>query len=363
MNLHLKDRISLVLLSLASTVGIFSVTSVFNYQKVSAHCTGYHPHHCSIDDIKDLPNQIPSEIDNCINGGGCSIPADEAWGEAGRVAYTSGQQTIAAKNSRLPAKGLTSWQKDHLRPYFGSLVDRVRIKYGATTLDNWRIGNWTINVPSDGQAFCNDIYITQRYRSNNRSLLGLIAHEMVHSQQCKRLGGASNFGYKYFKEYKRANQNYRNNQLEREAYDFEAKFDREYASREERIRTAKRHVNWSTNLGDRIQSHREMPEGSFLQSGDGRFKMVVQGDGNLVVYQNNRPIWASNTSGKGSPSFKLAMQSDGNLVMYGRTGVVWASNTDRKGVSPYNLVMQNDGNLVIYDRNGTPTWATNTCCR
>ena len=49
--------------------------------------------------------------------------------------------------------------------------------------------------------------------------------------------------------------------------------------------------------------------------------------------------------------------------MYGRTGVVWASNTDRKGVSPYNLVMQNDGNLVIYDRNGTPTWATNTCCR
>ena len=82
----------------------------------------------------------------------------------------------------------------------------------------------------------------------------------------------------------------------------------EYANREQRIRTAKRHVDWSTNLGDRIQSHREMPEGSFLQSGDGRFKMVVQGDGNLVVYQNNRPIWASNTSGKGSPSFKLAMQ-------------------------------------------------------
>ena len=49
---------------------------------------------------------------------------------------------------------------------------------------------------------------------------------MVHSQQCERLGGASNFGYKYFKEYKRANQNYRNNQLEREAYDFGAKFDR-----------------------------------------------------------------------------------------------------------------------------------------
>ncbi len=186
---------------------------------------------------------------------------------------------------------------------------------------------------------------------------------MVHSQQCERLGGASNFGYNYFKYYKRANQNYRNNKLEVEAYNIEAKFENELESIEQKIATSKRHVDWTNNFGDRIQSHREMPEGSYLQSGDGRFKMVVQGDGNLVIYQSNQPIWASNTSGRGYPNFKLAMQSDGNLVMYGRNGATWASNTNGRGTSPYALVMQNDGNLVVYDGNGTPTWATNTCCR
>lgn len=123
-----------------------------------------------------------------------------------------------------------------------------------------------------------------------------------------------------------------------------------------------RHVDWTNNLGDRIQSHREMPEGSFLQSGDGRFKMVVQGDGNLVIYQSNQPIWASNTGGIGTPGFKLAIQSDGNVVMYGKNAPIWASNTNGVGTGSYTLVMQNDGNLVLYDQN-SPIWASGTCCR
>ncbi len=217
-------------LTLGTSAAIFLKPKV-----VEAHCRVYHPHHCGTNDIRNLPNQIPKEIDDCINGGGCSLPADEAWGEAGRIAYTTGLTTIAAKNSTLPAKSLSSWQKEHLRPYFGNLVDRVKIKYGATTLDNWRVGNFRISIPSDGQTFCNDIYITQRYNRNDRNLLSLITHEMVHSLQCERLGGASNFGYKYFKEYKRANQVYRNNKLEREAYDFAKKFNSEYASLERQI--------------------------------------------------------------------------------------------------------------------------------
>lgn len=249
-----------------------------------ADCTTWHPHHCGVNDIR-------REIDNCINGGGCSLPADEAWGEAGRIAYRAAQEAIAANNFRLPAESLDSFQKRRLRPHYGDLVDRVRVKYGATTLDNWRAGVYRISTPSDGQTFCNDIYITRRYRPNDFDLLELIAHEMMHSLQCQRFGGASNFGYHYFKEYKRANQNYRNNKLEREAYDFVASID---------LRTepaAGRNVDWTQNFGDRIGSHREMPEGSFLQSGDGRSKMVIQGDGNLVIYgPGNRPIWASNTA-------------------------------------------------------------------
>ena len=39
---------------------------------------------------------------------------------------------------------------------------------------------------------------------------------------------------------------------------------------------------------------------------------------------------------------------------------VWASNTNGKGVAPHRLVMQGDGNLVIYDSYSTATWSTGT---
>jgi hypothetical protein len=38
----------------------------------------------------------------------------------------------------------------------------------------------------------------------------------------------------------------------------------------------------------------------------------------------------------------------------------WSSGIYGKGTGPYRLVMQGDGNLVIYDTAGAATWATNT---
>merc|ERR1719204_2795177 len=45
-----------------------------------------------------------------------------------------------------------------------------------------------------------------------------------------------------------------------------------------------------------------------------------QGDGNLVIYTSNGPIWESSTRGK---NCSLAVQDDGNLVLYCKRGVVW----------------------------------------
>ncbi|MBP2173106.1 hypothetical protein J3E05_001438, partial [Methanococcus voltae] len=61
--------------------------------------------------------------------------------------------------------------------------------------------------------------------------------------------------------------------------------------------------------------------------GKGGNKLVMQSDGNLVIYKkDNKPIWASNTDGKGGN--KLVMQSDGNLVIYKKDNKpIWASNT------------------------------------
>ncbi|HEY9837936.1 MAG TPA: hypothetical protein V6D27_13690, partial [Vampirovibrionales bacterium] len=52
----------------------------------------------------------------------------------------------------------------------------------------------------------------------------LLSHELIHCQQHERLGSLGNFGYHYFKEYKKAGEIYRNNQLEVEAFEFEKEF-------------------------------------------------------------------------------------------------------------------------------------------
>ena len=55
---------------------------------------------------------------------------------------------------------------------------------------------------------------------------------------------------------------------------------------------------------------------------------------------------------------RMVMQGDGNLVLYGPNySVVWMSGTN--GHPGAHLVMQNDGNLVIYD-GPTGIWSTGT---
>lgn len=37
-----------------------------------------------------------------------------------------------------------------------------------------------------------------------------------------------------------------------------------------------------------------------------------------------------------------------------------SQSTQNPGYAPYKLIMQNDGNLVIYNKNNVPVWASNT---
>jgi serine protease len=95
-----------------------------------------------------------------------------------------------------------------------------------------------------------------------------------------------------------------------------------------------------------------------LKSCDGRLALVMQSDGNLVLYKGGTPLWASQTQGS---NHRAVMQSDGNLVVYnGNNAPVWASNSG--GYPGAVLNVQNDGNAVIY-HNGSARWHTNTCCQ
>jgi hypothetical protein len=90
---------------------------------------------------------------------------------------------------------------------------------------------------------------------------------------------------------------------------------------------------------------------------DGRFKLILQGDGNLVLYQSGTPLWASNTVGKASAD--AIMQGDGNFVIYDSSGKpLWASDT--AGNNGAYLTVQNDGNTVIFSASGATLWSTGT---
>ncbi|KAL4186103.1 hypothetical protein AMTRI_Chr09g32110 [Amborella trichopoda] len=92
----------------------------------------------------------------------------------------------------------------------------------------------------------------------------------------------------------------------------------------------------------------------FLENGP--YRLIMQGDCNLVLYVNrSRALWSSRTNGRGT-SCKATLQNNGNLVVLSGSDVIWTSNSAR-GPNQYRLIVQGDGNVVIY---GAALWATNT---
>ncbi|MFC5144702.1 hypothetical protein [Streptomyces aureoversilis] len=84
---------------------------------------------------------------------------------------------------------------------------------------------------------------------------------------------------------------------------------------------------------------------------NGPARLIMQKDGNLVVYVNGSPRWSSQTVGCGS---KAVMQSDGNLVVYRQDGYpCWDSRTFRADRPyPVKLFLDSSGTLLIYGDNG-----------
>jgi len=88
--------------------------------------------------------------------------------------------------------------------------------------------------------------------------------------------------------------------------------------------------------------------------------LVMQGDGNLVMYAGNVPLWASNTRGFGGAW--AVMQGDGNFVVYwlDYSGQHALFSTGTNGRGGQRIVMQGDGNVVVYTAADAPLWEANT---
>jgi len=95
-----------------------------------------------------------------------------------------------------------------------------------------------------------------------------------------------------------------------------------------------------------------------LTSCDGRFSVLLQTDGNVVLYQagSNVALWNSQTAGQ--PGNALVMQEDGNLVLYAADGTaLW--HTVTHGHPGSYLEMQSAGALIVFN-GATPIWWSGT---
>lgn len=85
-------------------------------------------------------------------------------------------------------------------------------------------------------------------------------------------------------------------------------------------------VGRGSSRGHYLHSGGDLWPDQYIQSLDGSQVLYYQLDGNLVVYQNGSPIWASNTV-TSNPGW-TSMQGDGNLVVYNGAGnPQWSSGT------------------------------------
>jgi hypothetical protein len=110
---------------------------------------------------------------------------------------------------------------------------------------------------------------------------------------------------------------------------------------------------------NRLQSGDELHVDEALVSSSGWVRLVLQGDGNLVLYREQiaRRLWESNTTGQ--PVTRVVMEADGNLIAYSSQGAtIWVSGTD--GNSGASALLRDDGNFVILDGAGSLLWTSDT---
>lgn len=118
-------------------------------------------------------------------------------------------------------------------------------------------------------------------------------------------------------------------------------------------------VRWHNNTRSRaLYRGKELRVGQILVANDLGYRLVLQGDGNLVLYRKGGSAkWSSrtNTGDAAERPTRLVHQNDGNLVLYTADGR-WKWQSATASTSSHRLLLQKDGNLVLYTKSREPLW-------
>lgn len=114
-----------------------------------------------------------------------------------------------------------------------------------------------------------------------------------------------------------------------------------------------------------LYSGQALYPGQSIVSPNKGYKLLMQGDGNLVLYEGSSSNWTWQSHTYAENASYAVIQTDGNFVIYNTTGhPLWSTGTN--GNPGARLDIQDDGNLVVYNSAWQHLWAidhhTNTMC-
>lgn len=133
---------------------------------------------------------------------------------------------------------------------------------------------------------------------------------------------------------------------------------------------AVRYTPFKASGSPQLPPNQTMSPGQYLKSGNGRFRLIMQADGNLVIKDGDAVIWTADEKQSHSVTLyprrmreplQFVVSNSGFLYDPSRRRLWIAESTHSTDKSLWFntcMVMQDDGNLVIFDqRTGNLCWA------
>jgi hypothetical protein len=118
------------------------------------------------------------------------------------------------------------------------------------------------------------------------------------------------------------------------------------------------------NKGTSLAMNQILNTGDYLVSENGLFFVILQTDGNFVIYAGSGPndnhgyVWGTQTA-QGPGWYYAELISDGAIFIFRNEQIIWQS----PGVpdqGPYTATIGNDGDLRVFNASGNPIWDTQT---